>query len=576
MNPSDEPSSVPSFTPSDVPSQVPSHLPTQLPSNLASDEPSKVPSQIPSTWPSDQHSQIPSDLPTDSVSDSRLRRIQRCSSCSHMYSFLRNIPQPAPIPSRSPSELAESAQCSANLACANLGLRGECCPTSIGIQLDCCDQAALSTPTPPTLNSSTTESNRTTPLPAECSAHADCASLGLDGDCCPTSTGVQLDCCDQAAFSIPTSQPTKNPSTAPSNSPTPPPTTPPTRNPSTAPSNSPTPSPVQCSANPACASLGLAGECCPTSSGVQLGCCDQADDDDEDDYDDDEDDADDHNDVMDDDDEDHDYDADDDDHNQPTKNPSTAPSNSPTPPPTTPPTRNPSTAPSNSPNPSPVQCSANPACASLGLAGECCPTPSGSLLGCCDQAAVSTPTAAPSKAPTAENQLRFIADDNEVDLPEHSLGKCEAGKKKGHIAYRELKSAANSTLVSLSFQDCDTDKDCEYGLVCFQRELGESDVPGCVGDASLVNDGDDDFCIEPPADTLVLVGDDGFPESAYPMGECQGDCDGGKTANLFILPDLCCALLRNVAWKKMMIAAMVYFVSSETVTQQFQIVLEKE
>jgi hypothetical protein len=279
---------------------------------------------------------------------------------------------------------------------------------------------------------------------------------------------------------------------------------------------------------------------------------------------------------MDDDDEDHDYDADDDDHNQPTKNPSTAPSNSPTPPPTTPPTRNPSTAPSNSPNPSPVQCSANPACASLGLAGECCPTPSGSLLGCCDQAAVSTPTAAPSKAPTAENQLRFIADDNEVDLPEHSLGKCEAGKKKGHIAYRELKSAANSTLVSLSFQDCDTDKDCEYGLVCFQRELGESDVPGCVGDASLVNDGDDDFCIEPPADTLVLVGDDGFPESAYPMGECQGDCDGGKTANLFILPDLCCALLRNVAWKKMMIAAMVYFVSSETVTQQFQIVLEKE
>jgi hypothetical protein len=49
-----------------------------------------------------------------------------------------------------------------------------------------------------------------------------------------------------------------------------------------------------------------------------------------------------------------------------------------------------------------------------------------------------------------------------------------------------------------------------------------------------------------------------------------------KTANLVILPDLSCALLRNVAWKKMMIAAMVYFVSSETVTQQFQIVLEKE
>jgi hypothetical protein len=86
--------------------------------------------------------------------------------------------------------------------------------------------------------------------------------------------------------------------------------------------------------------------------------------------------------------------------------------------------------------------------------------------------------------------------------------------------------------------------------VCFQREIG-ADVPGCVGDATLVNDGDDDFCIEPPANnTLVLFAfadDEGFPESAYPMGECQGECDGGKTANLVILPDLSCALLRNVA-----------------------------
>jgi hypothetical protein len=100
--------------------------------------------------------------------------------------------------------------------------------------------------------------------------------------------------------------------------------------------------------------------------------------------------------------------------------------------------------------------------------------------------------------------LRFIADDNDVTpLPDHYLAKCEA--------------------------DCDSDADCKYGLVCFQREIGDSDVPGCVGNATLINDGEDDFCIEPPADNaLVLFGDNKFPESNYPLGECQGDCDGDE------------------------------------------------
>lgn len=54
-------------------------------------------------------------------------------------------------------------------------------------------------------------------------------------------------------------------------------------------------------------------------------------------------------------------------------------------------------------------------------------------------------------------------------------------------------------------------------------------MPGCVGNATVVNDGNDDFCIEPPtANTLVIMGDDDSPESAYPFGECQGECDGGK------------------------------------------------
>jgi hypothetical protein len=72
-------------------------------------------------------------------------------------------------------------------------------------------------------------------------------------------------------------------------------------------------------------------------------------------------------------------------------------------------------------------------------------------------------------------------------------------------------------------KDCDGDTDCAFGLICFQRDLGEKDVPGCSGDADLVGDGFDDFCIKPQtANTLVVVGDEDIPASAFPLGECQG------------------------------------------------------
>jgi hypothetical protein len=166
-------------------------------------------------------------------------------------------------PSSSPSG-AVSAQCSANPTCASLGINGQCCPTSAGVQLDCCDQATSTTPTsPPTRNPSsspsknptsppTTSPNSSSPSqspiassgPAQCSATPGCASLGLEGECCPTSTGVQLDCCDQAASTTPTSPPTTNPS-----------------------SPAPTIQP-ECSANQECLGLGLTGLCCPTTDDV--------------------------------------------------------------------------------------------------------------------------------------------------------------------------------------------------------------------------------------------------------------------------------------------------------------------
>jgi hypothetical protein len=242
---------------------------------------------------------------------------------------------PSMNPSSSPSEVAISAQCSAHPTCTSLGVNGQCCPTLAGVQLDCCGKASGTIPTsPPTSypssspsknpTSSPTTSPSSSPSqsptassgPAQCSASPGCASLGIEGECCPTSTGVQLDCCDQAASTIPTSPPTKTPSSSPSKNPTSSPTT----SPSSSPSQLPTASsgPAQCSASPGCASLGIEGECCPTSTGVQLDCCDQA--------------------------------------------ASTIP--------TSPPTKTPSSSPTIQP-----ECSANQECLALGLTGLCCPTP---------------------------------------------------------------------------------------------------------------------------------------------------------------------------------------------------------
>lgn len=41
-----------------------------------------------------------------------------------------------------------------------------------------------------------TEPEVTQGIDPQCSAHAECLMIGMDGDCCPTSTGTFLDCCD--------------------------------------------------------------------------------------------------------------------------------------------------------------------------------------------------------------------------------------------------------------------------------------------------------------------------------------------------------------------------------------------
>ncbi|GKY93226.1 hypothetical protein MPSEU_000290300 [Mayamaea pseudoterrestris] len=79
--------------------------------------------------------------------------------------------------------------------------------------------------------------------------------------------------------------------------------------------------------------------------------------------------------------------------------------------------------------------------------------------------------------------------------------------------------------------DCDSDRDCASGLVCFQRS-GTQSVPGCSGSSS--NSGTD-FCVRSSSSggggtstggsSLRIVGDNGSPSNVFPLGKCQGDCD---------------------------------------------------
>lgn len=88
--------------------------------------------------------------------------------------------------------------------------------------------------------------------------------------------------------------------------------------------------------------------------------------------------------------------------------------------------------------------------------------------------------------------------------------------------------------------DCDGDDDCLDDLVCFQRK-GLEQVPSCTGTGVVGTD----YCHVPPTNTitgpptdapdtttppppfLILqdVGNNGNPHGAFPLGECQGDCD---------------------------------------------------
>lgn len=128
--------------------------------------------------------------------------------------------------------LLEQSSCRANPTCKDMGLTGDCCPSTDpnGKMLDCCFGVTPSPTTTPILDTA-------------CSANPTCKLLGLMGDCCPSTgpDGKMLDCC----FGI-TPEPTPAPTL-----------------------------PAACSANLTCKQMSLTGDCCPApgTDGKMLDCC---------------------------------------------------------------------------------------------------------------------------------------------------------------------------------------------------------------------------------------------------------------------------------------------------------------
>ena len=93
--------------------------------------------------------------------------------------------------------------------------------------------------------------------------------------------------------------------------------------------------------------------------------------------------------------------------------------------------------------------------------------------------------------------------------------------------------------------DCDTDSECQTGLICYQRNSGDP-VPGCTGDLNSRTD----FCIyptgtsHPPVPSPTPAPHSPTPQKQplqdfgtnsarhYPLGLCQGECQNdGQCAN---------------------------------------------
>ena len=75
--------------------------------------------------------------------------------------------------------------------------------------------------------------------------------------------------------------------------------------------------------------------------------------------------------------------------------------------------------------------------------------------------------------------------------------------------------------------DCDSNAECQLGLICYQRD-GLVEVPGCSGSGTSGTD----YCIDREPDELAVIANDGSPSELFPLGNCEGDCDNDSECSL--------------------------------------------
>jgi len=76
---------------------------------------------------------------------------------------------------------------------------------------------------------------------------------------------------------------------------------------------------------------------------------------------------------------------------------------------------------------------------------------------------------------------------------------------------------------------CRHDGDCDWGLVCFHRDQNKQPIDGCTG----LGQYGWDYCHQAPSSTLVLVANtSGWPETAFPLQECQGECQTNEDCDV--------------------------------------------
>lgn len=97
---------------------------------------------------------------------------------------------------------------------------------------------------------------------------------------------------------------------------------------------------------------------------------------------------------------------------------------------------------------------------------------------------------------------------------------------KNYCRYPSLDYVSNNddAVLGTCEGDCDNDDHCEGSLLCFKRDAYEH-VPGCAGDGTKGTD----YCAERPNENyLWIMGNNGVPADRFPLGPCEGDCDNAS------------------------------------------------